>query len=76
MSILVSSAATLPGRAPNITADVAAPQKIGARSFVPRRVRTVVAEGRTRLELTRLDEEEPETIEQHRSEERRADTQP
>jgi low affinity Fe/Cu permease len=33
------------------------------------------AEGRARSELTRLDEEEPETIEQHRSEERGADTQ-
>ncbi len=29
----------------------------------------------TRSELTRLDDEEPETIEQHRSDERKADTQ-
>ena len=33
------------------------------------------AEGRARTELTRLDDEEPESIEQHRPEERETDTQ-
>ena len=33
------------------------------------------AEGRARTELTRLDDEEPESIEKHRSQEREADTQ-
>ena len=42
---------------------------------VPRRARTVAGRRTARSELTRLDEEEPETIEQHRSEERGADTQ-
>jgi low affinity Fe/Cu permease len=33
------------------------------------------AEGRARTELTRLDDEEPETIERHRLRERESDTQ-
>jgi low affinity Fe/Cu permease len=33
------------------------------------------AEGRARTELSRLDDEEPETIEQHRTQERQADRQ-
>ena len=74
MSILVSSRNLL-GRMPDITADVAAPQRTGERSLCPAGRELLRAEGRTRSELTRLDEEEPETIEQHRSEERGADTQ-
>ena len=52
---------------------MAAPQE--SASTVCAQANCCGTEGRTRSELIRLDEEEPETIEQHRSEERGADTQ-